>query len=215
MRMLVRAAVWRANVCAVLIGFAMWVPFALVPLVVQSPADDGFGLGMSATAASLLQLPTSIATLIAGPLAGRMDRLVGSRVPMIVGPTLIIGGMVFWAFEHSAGWTVVLSQSLAGIGIGFCLAAATNLTIEGVEPSETAVATSINQIGRFVGGAFGAQIVGSVLAAHLMSDGFASEGSFVASCFIEVAVMALTVIVALSIPRRAGHPAHAPAHATA
>lgn len=205
MRMLVRATVWRANACAFLVGFAMWVPFALVPLVVQSPENDGFGLGMSASAASLLQLPVSVATLIAGPLAGRLDRMFGSRVPMIVGPSMIAAAMAFWAFEHSTGWMVVLSQTVAGIGMGFALAAATNLTIEGVAAGETAVATSINQIARFVGGAFGAQIVGSVLAAHVLSTGFASQGAFQAGCFIDVGVMLAAAAIALSIPRRVRH----------
>lgn len=205
MRMLVRSTVWRANACAVLIGFAMWVPFALVPLVVQTPESDGFGLGMSASAASLLQLPVSVATLVAGPLAGRMDRRFGSRVPMIVGPLMIAGAMTFWAVEHTSGWMVVLSQTVAGIGLGFALAAATNLTIEGVQAHETAVATSINQIARFVGGAFGAQIVGAVLAAHVRPNGFASEGAFRAGALIDVGVMLAAAAIALSIPRRVRH----------
>lgn len=205
MRMLVRATVWRANACALLIGFAMWVPFALVPLVVQSPEHDGFGLGMSASAASVLQLPVSVATLVAGPLAGRLDRTFGSRIPMIAGPIMIAAAMVFWALEHGSGWTVVLSQTVGGIGLGFALAAATNLTIEGVAAGETAVATSINQIARFVGGAFGAQIVGSVLAAHVLPSGLASEGAFQAGCLIDVAVMTVAAGIALSIPRRVRH----------
>lgn len=205
MRMLVRATVWRANACAFLVGFAMWVPFALVPLVVQSPPNHGFGLGMSASAASLLQLPVSVATLIAGPLAGRLDRTFGSRLPMIIGPTMIAAAMAFWAFEHSTGWMVILSQTVAGIGMGFALAAATNLTIAGVAAGETAVATSINQIARFVGGAFGAQIVGSVLAANVLSTGFASRGAFQVGCFIDVGVMLVAAAIALSIPRRVRH----------
>jgi EmrB/QacA subfamily drug resistance transporter len=205
MRMLVRATVWRSNIIAFLVGFAMWVPFALIPLAVQSPTHAGFGLGLSASAASVLQLPTSMATLVAGPLAGRLDRRYGSRIPMIIGPLLIVAAMTFWAIEHDARWTVVLSQTIAGIGIGFSLAAATNLTIEGVAASETSVATSINQIARFVGGAFGAQIVGSVLAASVGANGVASEAAFRVGCFIDVAVMAIAALIAVSIPRRVRH----------
>jgi EmrB/QacA subfamily drug resistance transporter len=205
MRMLVRATVWRANACAFLVGFAMWVPFALVPLAVQSPPNDGFGLGLSASAASMLQLPVSVATLVAGPLAGRMDRRFGSRLPMIVGPLMIALAMAVWAFAHGSGWMVVLTQTVAGIGLGFALAAATNLTIEGVAAGETAVATSINQIARFIGGAFGAQIVGTVLTANVLSTGFASEGAFQAGCLIDVAVMIVAAGIALSIPRRVRH----------
>lgn len=205
MRMLVRATVWRANACAFLVGFAMWVPFALVPLVVQSPPNDGFGLGLSASAASLLQLPVSVATLVAGPLAGRLDRRYGSRVPMIVGPLMIAAAMAVWAVAHGTGLMVILTQTVAGIGMGFALAAATNLTIGGVAAGETAVATSINQIARFVGGAFGAQIVGAVLAANVLSTGFASQRAFQIGCLIDVAVMLLAAAIALSIPRRGRH----------
>jgi EmrB/QacA subfamily drug resistance transporter len=200
MRVMVRRTVWRTNVAGLLLGFALWAPFALTPLLVQSPKELSFGMGLTATHASLLQLPGSFMVLFAGPLAGWLDRRVGSRVPMVLGPVLIAASMLYLALHHSSPWDVVLIQIPNGIGAGFSLAAIVNLVIKGVSTQETAVATGVNQISRQVGGAFGAQIIGAVLAAHLTAFGYPSESIFVVCCIIDVAVILACALVALTIP---------------
>ena len=51
-----------------------------------------------------------------------------------------------------AGWLLLLSGALSGIGIGLAQAAMTDTIIESVPASPTGIATSVNAIVRTIGG---------------------------------------------------------------
>ncbi|NED52783.1 MFS transporter, partial [Micromonospora aurantiaca] len=58
--------VWTANAASLLSGYALMAGGLLFPLLVQLPADTGYGFGGTATQAALLQLPASIGMTAAG-----------------------------------------------------------------------------------------------------------------------------------------------------
>src|SRR5213596_1115609 len=87
MRMMAIRGVWTTNTVAFLIGVGMYSSFILLPELVQEPASSG-GFGASVTVAGLFLLPATIAIVIVGQMAGRLERLIGSRGSLI-------GGTVF------------------------------------------------------------------------------------------------------------------------
>src|SRR2546421_11621589 len=85
MRMMAIRGVWTTNPVAFLIGIGMYSSFILLPELVQEPVSTGYGFGASVTAAGLFLLPSTIAIVIVGQLAGVLERRIGSRGSLIGG----------------------------------------------------------------------------------------------------------------------------------
>src|SRR5436190_2721829 len=83
MRMMAIRGVWTTNTVAFLIGVGMYSSFVLLPELVQEPASTGFGA--SVTAAGLFLLPSTIAIVVVGQMAGLLERHIGSRVSLMGG----------------------------------------------------------------------------------------------------------------------------------
>ncbi|WP_284979855.1 MFS transporter [Arthrobacter sp. fls2-241-R2A-200] len=77
--------VWTAHIVALAFGFAMFGTFVLVPTILQLPTVLGYGFGKSVSEAGLYLLPTVIAMVISGVIAGALIRKVGPKIPMILG----------------------------------------------------------------------------------------------------------------------------------
>src|SRR5436305_5092299 len=81
MRMMAIRGVWTTNAVAFLIGVGMYSSFVLLPELVQQAPSTGFGA--SATASGLLLLPSTVAIVVVGQMAGRLERVIGSRGSLI------------------------------------------------------------------------------------------------------------------------------------
>src|SRR4051812_13261883 len=77
MRMMAIRGVWTTNAVAFLIGVGMYSSFILLPELVQEPKSTGYGLGASVTTAGLFLLPSTIAIVGVGQMAGRPERRIG------------------------------------------------------------------------------------------------------------------------------------------
>src|SRR3954452_7520854 len=70
MRMMAIRGVWTTNAVAFLIGIGMYSSFILLPELVQEPVSTGYGFGASVTASGLFLLPSTIAIVVVGQMAG-------------------------------------------------------------------------------------------------------------------------------------------------
>ena len=205
MAMMARRAVWSPNVAAFTIGFAMFGSFILIPQLAEAPESTGYGFGLSATGAGLVLLPSAVAMLIVGPIAGWLGNRFGSRLPLALGALFAAGSFAVLAFAHGHLWTIALGSGLQGVGIALALAAMANLVVNAVEPTQTGVATGINTITRNIGGAVGGQITASLLASHALASGHVAESGYT----IAFAVSGVAALVAFGVcffvpsPRRA------------
>jgi MFS family permease len=202
MRMMRIRGVWTTNAVALLLGFGMYASFVVLPEFVETPARAGYGFGASVTGAGLFLLPSTIAMLVAGSQAGRLEKRFGSKPPLLAGAAATAASYVLLAVARSDRWEIYVAAVLLGTGIGLAFAAMVNLIIENVGPAETGIATGMNTVTRTVGGAFGASAVASILAASVGGSGFPSAQGFTvafASCAIAVS---LGVVVGLAIPQR-------------
>ncbi len=169
MRILRRRQVAATNLTALLIGFAMFGSFLLVPQFVQAPAATGYGFGLSVTQAGLLMVPSALMMLVAGPLAGALGTRIGSKAVLAIGTGFVGASFAVMLELHSAEWQFLLAMALLGVGIAFSFAAMANLVVENVDAGDVGVATGINTIGRTIGGAFGAAVVGAVLSSQTLA----------------------------------------------
>jgi EmrB/QacA subfamily drug resistance transporter len=219
MRVMRLKPVWTTNLAALLLGFGMYSAFVLIPEYVQVPASTGYGYGASVTQAGLFLVPSTIAMLVFSPLAGRLSNTVGSKVPLVLGSIVTCLAFVVLALESSR-WQVYVAALLLGIGIGFAFASLANLIVEAVPVDQTGVAAGMNTIVRTIGGAIGAEVAVSILAAHTLASGFPSQQGWTITFGLCCVVMVGGVIASIAVPGRRREPAHVevpglaePAHA--
>lgn len=174
LRMLARRPVLFTNLTALMSGFALYATWVLLPTFFQLPANlpdrlrplADYGFGTSVTVAGLWMLPTSCAIIVAGPVGGLLGRRFGARLPLAAGMVLLAVGCMGIALWHGSPLPVAGSFLVAGLGIGFSFAAMPRLIVGAVAPTETAVATGMNNVIRTVGGVIGAQVAAVLVAAH-------------------------------------------------
>ena len=215
MDMLARRPVLLTNITALIAGFAMFGAFVLVPAFVETPTGlppelaelVDYGFGATATQAGLLLLPSSVAMLFAGPLAGLLGRRYGSKVPLTLGMLLVAAASGLLATRHDTEAQIVVAMLVLGVGVGFAFAAMAALIAEAVRPTETGVATGMNTVMRTVGGVVGGQVGAVLLAAHTI-DGTsvpAEHGftvAFALSAFAALAAAGVAVFITAPRPLR-------------
>ena len=202
MHMMRIRGVWTTNAVAFLLGFGMYSSFILLPEYVETPARAGYGFGASVTAAGLFLAPATVAMLLMGAQAGRLEKRFGSKPPLLAGATVTMASYVLLAAARGERWQVYLAATLLGAGIGLPFAAMVNLIIENVGPAQTGVATGMNAVTRTVGGAFGGSVVASILAGTVAGAGLPSaHGYSVAFALCAIALL-LGVLIGSLIPQR-------------
>jgi EmrB/QacA subfamily drug resistance transporter len=148
------------NLTTLLIGFSMFASFILLPNFVTVE------FGSSPIEIGLFFVPSSIAMMITGPLAGALTGRIGPVIPLRIGIVLAGSGLALLATVHGSEWNIYAWMTLMGTGIAFSFAALGSLVIQHSRPEETGVASGMNTIMRTVGGAFGAQIAAAVISAN-------------------------------------------------
>ena len=171
MRMMAIRGVWTTNTVAFLIGVGMYSSFVLLPEMVQEPVSTGYGFGSSVTAAGLFLLPSTIAIIVVGQMAGVLERRIGSRMSLIGGAVFALASYVLVVVDRSQPWEIYVVSGLLGIGIGLSFSAMANLIVQNVRQDQTGVATGMNAVTRTLGGAFGGQIAATLLADNLGAGG--------------------------------------------
>jgi EmrB/QacA subfamily drug resistance transporter len=203
MRIMRLRGVWTVNLAAFLLGFGMYGSFILLPQLVEQPESTGYGFGASVTAAGLYMLPSTLAMLLVGPMAGRLERRFGSKPPLVAGVVFAMASFILLAVAHDASVDIYIASALLGIGIGLAFAAMANLIVVAVPADQTGVATGVNTVTRTIGGALGSQIIASILTANVIAaSGLPAERGFTIAFWMGAGVLAIGVLASLAIPGR-------------
>ena len=203
MRVLSERPVLATNLTGFLTGVAMFGSFLLVPTFLQTPEATGYGFGMTTTAAGLLMVPSSVAMLVSGPLAGHLGNRIGFRTVLMIGTAFTAASFVVLALTHETKLEFIVANILVGIGIAFAFASMANLIVSLVDPREVGIATGINTIMRTVGGAFGTAIVTALLTADtLPGSPVPTEHAYTEAFTISIGMSLLALLAAFWIPRR-------------
>ena len=203
MRMMGIRGVWTTNAVAFLIGIGMYSSFILLPELVQEPVSTGYGFGSSVTAAGLFLLPSTIAIVVVGQMAGVLERRIGSRGSLIAGTAFSLASYVLLVADRSQEVEVYVAAGLLGVGIGLSFSAMANLIVENVRQEQTGVATGMNAVTRTLGGAFGGQLAATLLAGELGAGGIPTSTGFTLSFLMCLIALAAGLGLAVAVPRRA------------
>ena len=189
--------VWTTDLAAFLLGAGMYSSFIVLPQFVETPTSSGFGFGASVTGAGLFMVPSTVAMLLVGPLAGTLQARFGSRLPLIFGCGFAAVAFSMLALAHTRPIEVYVAAGLLGIGIGLAFAAMVNLIVEAVPADQPGVATGVNTITRTIGGAFGGQLVATIIS----GGGSPTESSFALAFAVIAGSLVLSILAGLAIPR--------------
>jgi MFS family permease len=205
MRMMAIRGVWTTNAVAFLVGVGMYSAFILLPGLVQAPTGTGYGFGVSPTAAGLFLLPSTIAIVILGQMAGVLERRIGSRGALLGGVLFALASYVLLVADRSQELEIYVAAGLLGIGIGLSFSAMANLIVQNVRQDQTGVATGMNAVTRTLGGAFGGQLAATLLASNLGAGGLPTSSGFTAAFLMCAIALAAAIGFAVAVPRRSAN----------
>jgi EmrB/QacA subfamily drug resistance transporter len=132
-----------------------------------------FVLGYSALAAGVRCLPFALTVGVASPLSAKLAARVGTKVVVTAGLAIMaIGfGALSTASEHTGYPLLMMASMLVAAGMGLAMAPATESIMGSLPRAQAGVGSAVNDTTRFVGGALGVALTGSVassvFASHL------------------------------------------------
>ncbi len=164
LRTSVRAPILVSNICALLLGFAMFISSLAATQELQLPAESGFGLGLSASAAGLAMSPGGLLMVLLATVSPKVTRRWGAKTTLATGAIIIASGYVSRVFLTPTLFTIVLGTAIVSAGVAFALAAMPTLITESAPLDQTASANSVNSLLRSVGTSTGSAVAAAVLA---------------------------------------------------
>jgi EmrB/QacA subfamily drug resistance transporter len=159
-----------ANVIAIA-SFAALASFLLVnSLYLQE------GRHFSPLHAGLLILPLAVASIIFGPINGRILARFGARASFVIaGVALTVAGLMLTRESPTTSvWWLLSAYGFMGIGNSAVGAPITHTAVAGMPVAQLGVASGINSTTRQIGSALGVAIAGATLASATHRD-FASS----------------------------------------
>src|SRR5256884_1323589 len=204
MRMMAIRGVWTTNTVAFLIGVGMYSSFVLLPELVQEPVSSG-GFGASVTVAGLFLLPSTIAIVVVGQMAGLLERRIGSRGSLIWGTLFALACYVLLVADRGQQLDIYLAAGLLGIGIGLSFSAMANLIVQNVRREQARQATGMNAVTRTLGGAFGRQLAATRPASNLGAGGIPTSSGSTLSFLMCLIALAAALGFAVAVPRRSAN----------
>jgi EmrB/QacA subfamily drug resistance transporter len=200
MRLMKLRGVWPTDMVALILGFAMFGTFVLVPTLLQLSSATGYGFGRSVSQAGLFLLPTVLMMIIFGPLAGILDHRFGPKLPMFLGAVFVVLAFTLPALAHGSLWQVLVSGALTGAGIGLSFAAMSNAIIESVPAAQTGEASSVNTIARTIGSSLGTAVIAAVVSSNTSAQGLPTDYAFTLGFWACAGVAVLAVLAAVALP---------------
>jgi MFS family permease len=194
--------VWTTNLVAFLLGFGMYSSFILLPQFVETPARIGYGFAASVTQAGVFMVPSTLAMLVVGAQTGRLEKLFGSKPPLLAGGIATLASFVILDVARNQRWEIYVASALLGSGIGLAFAAMANLIIENVGAGQTGVATGMNTVTRTLGGGFGGAATASVLAGTVGRNGYPTSHGYTVAFGLCALALAIGVAAGFVIPQR-------------
>lgn len=171
LRLLIHPAVLTCDVCAAVLGVAMYANLPTITEFVQAPRSTGYGFGESVVVAGLCLVPLSATSFAASRLLPRLMENFSGWSLLPVGCVLVAVADAFLAVLHTSLWEAFVTMGFIGSGIGLTSAVIPTLIVRSVPAEETGSALGFFQVVRYIGFS-----IGSAMAAALLA-GQTSRGS--------------------------------------
>jgi MFS family permease len=203
-------AVLTADVCATVLGIAMYMYLSAVSEFVQAPTSLGYGFGSSVVVAGLCLVPFSVVGMGAARLLPISTRLLGARNVLPVGCLMVAAGGLVFALFHAGIWSAFVMMGIIGLGYGLTYGAIPGIIVRAVPESETGSATGFYQVVRYIGFSVGSALAASVLASETPAGSQLPQlAGYTTVTWIGIAICVVAAIVAWVMPsgrEREGEP---------
>ncbi|RJQ47711.1 MAG: DHA2 family efflux MFS transporter permease subunit [Gaiellales bacterium] len=172
-----------ANVAGMFASAAMFGTFVLLPFFFQRLVGD------SPQVTGLKIAPLALMFLIIAPIGGRLTNTLGARTTPQIGLVIAAAGFLLISrviADDVSTLLICVAIAVLGIGLGMTNAPLTTAALHDVPRDKRGVASSLPQMGRFIGSSFGIAVTGAFLssrvAARLAEMGVpAAEASAIAT----------------------------------
>jgi EmrB/QacA subfamily drug resistance transporter len=130
-----------------------------------------FVLGYSALQAGARCLPFALTMGVASPISAKLAARVGTKVVVTVGlAVMAVGfGVLSTASEHTGYPLLMVASMFVAAGMGLAMAPATESIMGSLPRAQAGVGSAVNDTTRFVGGALGVALTGSVASSVFAS----------------------------------------------
>jgi MFS family permease len=203
LRLLRHPSVLTGDVCAMVLGVAMYMVLSGVTEFVQSPRSDGFGFSASTVVAGVVLVPLSVFMLTGSRVLPALVGRIGVRAVLTLGCLVVALGCGFFALVHDALWQAFVLMGVLGAGLGITFAAIPGLIVQAVPAHETGSAMGFYQVVRYVGFSLGSALTATVLAAHVSGD-HPTVGGYTDVLWIATAICVVAAALAWFLPARSG-----------
>ncbi|KQV05192.1 MFS transporter [Leifsonia sp. Root112D2] len=160
--------------------------------------------GHSPLEAGIMTTPWTLAPMIVAPLAGLLAPRIGTRLPIVVGLSLLAISMAWLAFVMTATTPygeLLPAFLIAGIGMGLVFAPSATAVLANMVPDDHGKASGANSTLREIGTALGVAVLTAVFTGAggtLTPTGYV--GAAIPAVYVGAAVLALTAVIALAMP---------------
>jgi MFS family permease len=198
-----RPRVLLTNAASIFVGFAMYAGMIVLPQLLESPAQSGYGLGQSMLATGLWLAPGGIMMMFVSPLGGKLSNARGPKFTLVSGVIVVAAGYLVALLLISDAWGIMISGMIVNSGVGLAYGAMPALIMSSVPQSETAAANGFNTLMRSLGTSGGSAVVGLILAQMTVTTGgftFTSEAGFRTGLVLGAGVALFSGALAATIP---------------
>lgn len=194
-----------AVVCAasVLVAMGTLQITVFFSLLLQAPLWTGLGLGLTATAAGLVKLPSNLTSVLAGPFSGWLTGRGSGRTAMVAGGMVTTLGWVLVLIDTSSVAIVVAELIVISFGTTMLFAVAPTIIAAEAPPERTSEVTGMLGVIRALFMGVGSQLVTTVLALESVTQGaerYPSPQAYQWAVMLIVALTAGATVVALALP---------------
>ena len=204
LRVATRRPVLLTNLSSIALGFALFSSNIVYPQMLEQPESTGVGFGLPLFTASLIIMPLGIVMMLLSPVAGRLARVTGPKLLLVIGAASLIVAYGFSIFFHHEVWQILVVNVIIGIGIGFGYASMPMLIMRSVPQSKTGASNGLNALCRSLGTSSAAAVLGAVLATSSAesSTGMPTASGFQHTFVLGIIAAGIALIFALLIPQK-------------
>jgi MFS family permease len=173
-------------------------------ILLQAPTWTGIGLGLSATAAGLVKLPSNLTSTFAGPFGGWLTGRGGGRPAMIVGGVMTALGWTMVLFDTSSVPIVIAELLVISFGTSMLFSVAPTIVAQASPPDRVSEIAGMIGVIRSLFMAVGAQLVTTLLAVEVVRRGtetYPAPFAYQLTIGAMIGLTLLAIIVSCALPK--------------
>ena len=162
-RLLLDRDIRSAIFCQALNGLGLVHVPLIMMLLIQQPVWTGVGLGLSASIAGLLKLPSNVGSAIASPISGMIFGRLGGRAAVMSAAAVSLAAWTYLFFRHGTVIDLIVGTTFAVAGCAMVLSSVPNLVLQATSERRSGEATGLAGTALGVFSAVGTQICATLL----------------------------------------------------